>query len=121
MDIQLSKGQFFMAEPKYSLETRLAVVNYYLSGKGGAKSTADFFGALRARLFDVGSEPGNYTILMVSPGKMTAILLNFGKLSSGRHSVKNLRCAKLQHGLISQMKVFGTGLMSTKPQARKDF
>ena len=33
-----------MAKPKYSLETRLAVVNHYLSGKDGAKRTADFFG-----------------------------------------------------------------------------
>lgn len=33
-----------MAKPKYSLETRLAVVNHYLSGKGGIKRTADFFG-----------------------------------------------------------------------------
>jgi len=30
---QLSKVQFFMAKPKYSLETRLAVVNHYLAGK----------------------------------------------------------------------------------------
>lgn len=81
-----------------------------------------FFLVLRARLFDAGSEPGSYTVLMALPEKMTAILLNFGKPSPGRHSMKNLLCAKLRHGLLSQMKVLsGTRLMSTKPQARKNF
>ncbi|MDQ2174671.1 hypothetical protein, partial [Citrobacter amalonaticus] len=35
LDTQLSKVQFFMAKPKYSPETKLAVVNHYLSGKDG--------------------------------------------------------------------------------------
>jgi len=93
-----------MTKPKYSLEIRLAVVNHDISGKDGLKRTVDFL-VLRARLSDVGSEPGNYTVLMVSLGKITAILPNFEKLSSGRYSVKDLRCAKLRHGLLSQMKV----------------
>lgn len=29
LDTQLSKVQFFLAKPKYSLETRLAVVNHF--------------------------------------------------------------------------------------------
>ncbi|AJC02342.1 IS3 family transposase [Klebsiella pneumoniae] len=33
-----------MAKPKYSPETKLAVVNHYLSGKDGEQSTADLFG-----------------------------------------------------------------------------
>lgn len=41
LDTQLSKVQFFMAKPKYSLETRLAVVSHYLSGNGGTQRTAD--------------------------------------------------------------------------------
>ncbi|WP_448692564.1 hypothetical protein, partial [Salmonella enterica] len=36
LDTQLIKVQFFMAKPKYSLETRLAVVNHYLAGHDGA-------------------------------------------------------------------------------------
>ncbi|WP_448692426.1 hypothetical protein, partial [Salmonella enterica] len=35
LDTQLIKVQFFMAKPKYSLETRLAVVNHYLAGHDG--------------------------------------------------------------------------------------
>ncbi|WP_410317433.1 hypothetical protein, partial [Klebsiella pneumoniae] len=37
----------FMAKPKYSPETKLAVVNHYLSGKDGEQSTADLFGIER--------------------------------------------------------------------------
>ncbi|WP_312827599.1 helix-turn-helix domain-containing protein, partial [Escherichia coli] len=33
-----------MAKPKYSLETRLAVVNPYLAGHDGARRTAERFG-----------------------------------------------------------------------------
>ncbi|MGS8050668.1 helix-turn-helix domain-containing protein [Escherichia marmotae] len=33
-----------MAKPKYSLETRLAVVNHYLAGHDGARRTAERFG-----------------------------------------------------------------------------
>ncbi|WP_179386167.1 IS3 family transposase [Klebsiella pneumoniae] len=36
-----------MAKPKYSPETKLAVVNHYLSGKDGEQSTADLFGIER--------------------------------------------------------------------------
>ncbi|WP_329911429.1 transposase, partial [Serratia quinivorans] len=36
-----------MAKPKYSLETRLAVVSHYLSGKDGAQRTAARFGVER--------------------------------------------------------------------------
>ncbi|TCC13417.1 IS3 family transposase [Kosakonia quasisacchari] len=36
-----------MAKPKYSLETRLAVVNHYLAGKDGAHRTAERFGVER--------------------------------------------------------------------------
>lgn len=36
-----------MAKPKYSLETRLAVVNHYLSGKDGTHRTAERFGVER--------------------------------------------------------------------------
>ncbi|WP_416451806.1 hypothetical protein [Klebsiella pneumoniae] len=45
-----------MAKPKYSPETKLAVVNHYLSGKDGEQSTADLFGIERTsvrRLFSV--------------------------------------------------------------------
>lgn len=33
-----------MAKPKYSLKTRLAVVNHYLAGHDGARCTAERFG-----------------------------------------------------------------------------
>ena len=36
-----------MAKPKYSLETRLAVVNHYLAGKDGTHRTAERFGVER--------------------------------------------------------------------------
>ncbi|BCU46662.1 transposase A [Citrobacter amalonaticus] len=36
-----------MAKPKYSPETKLAVVNHYLSGKDGEERTADRFGVER--------------------------------------------------------------------------
>lgn len=36
--------QFFMAKPKYSLETRLVVVNHYLSRHDGARRIAKRFG-----------------------------------------------------------------------------
>ncbi|MGX9253251.1 hypothetical protein ACWXWI_20480, partial [Pantoea ananatis] len=36
LDTQLIKVQFFMAKPKYSFETRLAVVDHYLAGHDGA-------------------------------------------------------------------------------------
>ncbi|POW73714.1 helix-turn-helix domain-containing protein, partial [Klebsiella pneumoniae] len=36
-----------MAKPKYSPETKLDVVNHYLSGKDGEQSTADLFGIER--------------------------------------------------------------------------
>ena len=36
-----------MAKPKYSFETRLAVINHYLSGKDGTKRTAELFGVER--------------------------------------------------------------------------
>lgn len=36
---QLSKVQFFMAKPKYSLETRQAIANHYFFGKDGAQRT----------------------------------------------------------------------------------
>jgi transposase len=44
---QLSKVQFFMAKPKYSLELRLAVVNHYRSAKDGTQRTAERFGVER--------------------------------------------------------------------------
>lgn len=44
LDTQLIKVQFFMAKPKYSLETRLAVVTHYLAGHDGARRTAERFG-----------------------------------------------------------------------------
>lgn len=47
LDTQLSKVQFFMAKPKYSLETRLAVVSHYLSGNDGTQRTAERFGVER--------------------------------------------------------------------------
>ncbi len=48
LDTQLSKVQFLWAKPKYSPETKLAVVNHYLSGKDGEQdSTADLFGIER--------------------------------------------------------------------------
>ncbi|MDP1335099.1 helix-turn-helix domain-containing protein, partial [Klebsiella pneumoniae] len=36
-----------MAKPKYSPETKLALVNHYLSGKDGEQSTSDLFGIER--------------------------------------------------------------------------
>lgn len=36
-----------MAKPKYSLETRLAVVSHYLSGNDGTQRTAQLFGVER--------------------------------------------------------------------------
>ncbi len=47
LDTQLSKVQFFMAKPKYTLETRLAVVSHYLSGNDGTQRTAERFGVER--------------------------------------------------------------------------
>ena len=43
MDTQLIKVQVSIAKPKYSLETRLAVVNHYLAGHDGARRTAERF------------------------------------------------------------------------------
>ncbi|ETS26041.1 hypothetical protein N444_16445 [Escherichia coli O6:H16:CFA/II str. B2C] len=45
MDIQLIKVQFFMAKPKYYLETRLVVVHHYIAGHDGARCTTERFGA----------------------------------------------------------------------------
>ncbi|EPG5614140.1 helix-turn-helix domain-containing protein, partial [Klebsiella pneumoniae] len=50
-----------MAKPKYSPETKLAVVNHYLSGKDGEQSTADLFGIERTsvrRWLDVYNDAG---------------------------------------------------------------
>lgn len=44
LDTQLIKVQFFVAKPKYSLETRLAAVNHYLAGHDGARRIAERFG-----------------------------------------------------------------------------
>ena len=44
MDTQLIKVQVSIAKPKYSLETRLAVVNPYLARHDGARRTAERFG-----------------------------------------------------------------------------
>ena len=44
MDTQLIKVQVSIAKTKYSLETRLAVVNHYLAGHDGARRTAERFG-----------------------------------------------------------------------------
>ncbi|EAA3840509.1 IS3 family transposase [Salmonella enterica subsp. houtenae] len=45
---QLSKVQFFMAKPRYSLKTRLAVIRHNLFGNNGTHRTAERFGVERA-------------------------------------------------------------------------
>ncbi|MDO6175132.1 transposase [Klebsiella pneumoniae] len=50
-----------MAKPKYSPETKLAVVNHYLSGKDGEQSTADLF-VLKEHLSVAGSGHGSSTV-----------------------------------------------------------
>ncbi len=55
-----------MAKPKYSPETKLAVVNHYLSGKDGEQSTADLFGIERTSVRRwVRAWPVSYTHLDV--------------------------------------------------------
>ncbi len=54
-----------MAKPKYSLETRLAVVSHYLSGNDGTQRTAQLFGVERTRLEAIAAKgeyesTGNY-------------------------------------------------------------
>ncbi|HBQ2298629.1 TPA: helix-turn-helix domain-containing protein, partial [Klebsiella pneumoniae] len=66
-----------MAKPKYSPETKLAVVNHYLSGKDGEQSTADLFGIERTsvrRWLDVYNDAGAEGLLNMQcgrPGQMT--------------------------------------------------
>ncbi|CDK73603.1 Mobile element protein [Klebsiella pneumoniae IS22] len=50
-----------MAKPKYSPETKLAVVNHYLSGKDGEQSTATFL-VLKEHLSVAGSGHGSSTV-----------------------------------------------------------
>jgi len=50
LDIQLTKVQFFMSSPKFSLELRLAAVQHYLSGKDGFREAAAHIGVGRTAL-----------------------------------------------------------------------
>ncbi len=76
-----------MAKPKYSPETKLAVVNHYLSGKDGEQSTADLFGIERTsvrrwvRAWQFHGAEG------LTAKKIIIIPMNLNSWSSGRLSV----------------------------------
>ncbi|CDL11025.1 helix-turn-helix domain-containing protein [Klebsiella pneumoniae] len=75
-----------MAKPKYSPETKLAVVNHYLSGKDGEQSTADLFGIERTsvrrwvRAWQFHGAEGLTAKIIIIP-------MNLNSWSSGRLSV----------------------------------